>query len=213
MKKNVKETIYLVVSELVKILCGFRGCSFVSAMWVSDADKMNDKLLPMKDANGSGRALKVNNPLYGRLSAVFYGINLQFGIDYENSVNNRLEKKGSERDFSADKLSWGEWYEYTDDKGEKQSAFPRIIIHKGNFYIRLYKAKNTNVRSIYYLDGVRVPFSINANTGRETPIAFANCSCVSPFSFLNVITRSDNIFIFLPFSNFTTSCKTILVSL
>lgn len=159
MKKSfVKQTINVVVFELVKILCGFRGCSFVSAMWVSNTDSMNDKLLAMKAPNGKGRALKANNPLYGRLSAIFCGNNLQFGIDYQNSVNNRLKKNGLEAEFEAEPLRWGHWYEYTEN-GKKETAFKKVIEHLGNFYIRLYKVKNTNIRATYYVDGVRVNYS------------------------------------------------------
>lgn len=163
MKKNLKETINLVVFELVKFLCDFTGCSFVSAIWVSDTESMNNKLAAMKatDENGNeyGRALKANNPLFGRLTATFVGRNLQFGIDYQNSVNNRLERKGIEGDFTAEKLPWGDWYKYLNDKGEEETAFKKVIFHNGKFYIRLYKVKNTEIRATYYLDGVRVNYS------------------------------------------------------
>ena len=162
MKKFVKETISVIVSELVKILCGFKGCTFVSALWVSDAESLNNKLIPMKavdeQGNEYGRALKANNPLFGRLTAVFFGINLQFGVDYENSVNNRLKANGLTADFSAEKLPWGEWHRYLDEKGEEQTAFPKVIYHKGNFYIRLYKIATTRIRATYYVDGVKVDY-------------------------------------------------------
>lgn len=84
---------------------------------------------------------KTNNPLFGRVLK-FAVRNCQFGYDYEKAVNNRLEKEGKERSFSANKLPWGEW-----------AVFNKIIAHKGNLYGRFYVAKNCVVKSAYIVDG------------------------------------------------------------
>jgi hypothetical protein len=159
MKKGfVKTTLNVVVSELVNIVKFFKGCTFISLVWFSDEESMNDKLVAMKSADGKGRALKANNPLYNRLTAINVGINVQMGIDYQKSVNNRLKKNGIDEKFEAEPLRWGHWYEYQNEKGEMVSTFPRLIEHCGKMYLRLYKAKNTAVRTSYYLDGQKVPY-------------------------------------------------------
>ncbi len=159
MKKNfVKTTLNVVMSELINVIKFFKGCTFVSVVWFSDKESMNDKLVAMKPADGKGRALKANNPLFNRLTAISVGINLQLGIDYEKSVNNRLKRNGISEKFEAEQLPWGHWFEYTNEKGENVSCFPRLIEHKEKMYLRLYKAKNTNIRIAYYLDGERVSY-------------------------------------------------------
>jgi hypothetical protein len=60
-----------------------------------------------------------------------YSIN----ADYENMVNARLEKLGLEKDFETKSLPWGEWV--------KDSKI--LIIHKGEYYIRLYPFTGDNV--------------------------------------------------------------------
>ena len=159
MKKGfVKATLNVVVSELINIVKFFKGCTFISLVWFADEESMNDRLVAMKDASGKGRALKANNPLFGRLTAINVGINVQMGIDYQKSVNNRLKKNGIEEKFDAEPLRWGHWYEYQNEKGETISTFPRLIEHNDKMYLRLYKAKNTAVRTTYYLDGQKVPY-------------------------------------------------------
>lgn len=159
MKKNfVKTTLNVVMSELINVIKFFKGCTFVSVVWFSDKESMNDKLVAMKPADGKGRALKANNPLFNRLTAISVGINLQLGIDYEKSVNNRLKKNGISEKFEAEQLPWGHWFEYTNEKGENVSCFPRLIEHKEKMYLRLYKAKNTSIRIAYYIDGERVSY-------------------------------------------------------
>jgi hypothetical protein len=160
MKKSfIKTTLNVVMSELINVIKFFKGCTFVSVVWFSDKETMNDKLIAMKSADGKGRALKANNPLFGRLTAISVGTNLQLGIDYGKSVNNRLKKNGISEKFEPESLPWGHWFEYTNEKGENVSCFPRLIEHKDKMYLRLYKAKNTNIRIAYYLDGERVPYN------------------------------------------------------
>ena len=160
MKKSfIKTTLNVVMSELINVVKFFKGCTFVSVVWFSDNESMNDKLVAMKSADGKGRALKANNPLFNRLTAISVGTNLQLGIDYGKSVNNRLKKAGIDEKFEPEPLRWGHWFEYTNEKGENVSCFPRLIEHKDKMYLRLYKAKNTNIRIAYYLDGERVPYN------------------------------------------------------
>ena len=160
MKKSfIKATLNVVVAELINVIKFFKGCTFVSVVWFSDNETMNDKLVAMKSADGKGRALKANNPLFNRLTAISVGINLQLGIDYGNSVNARLKKAGIDEKFEPEPLRWGHWYEYTNEKGETISCFPRLIEHKDNMYLRLYKAKNTSIRTTYYLDGQKVSYN------------------------------------------------------
>ena len=87
---------------------------------------------------------KRGNPFFGRVLK-FAVRNCQFGYDYENAVNNRLEKEGKERSFKADSLPWGVWVEPN-----------KIISHKGNLYGRFYVAKNCIVESHYIIDNIRL---------------------------------------------------------
>lgn len=87
------------------------------------------------------KMLKRGNPFFGRVLK-FAVRNCQFGYDYENAVNNRLEKEGKERSFSANSLPWGAWVEPN-----------KVIFHKGNLYGRFYVAKGAVVKSQYLLDG------------------------------------------------------------
>lgn len=191
MKKNfIKTTINVVMSELINVIKFFKGCTFVSVVWFSNSESMNDKLIAMKTADGKGRALKANNPLFGRLTAISVGINLQLGIDYENSVNNRLKKNGIGEKFEAEKLPWGNWFEYTNEKGKTISCFPRLIEHKGNMYLRLYKAKNTSIRTNYYLDGNRVSYDSikdylkeeNHESGKQAALGLSEEEQSKPFT-------------------------------
>jgi hypothetical protein len=191
MKKNfVKTTLNVVMCELVNVIKLFKGCAFISCVWFSNKESMNDKLVAMKAADGKGRALKANNPLFNRLTAVSVGINLQLGIDYERSVNNRLKRNGISETFEPESLPWGRWFEYTNEKGETISTFPRLIEHKGNMYLRLYKAKNTNIRTAYYLDGQKVSFNSikdylkddNHESGKQSALGLSKEEQSKPFT-------------------------------
>jgi len=191
MKKNfIKTTLNVVMSELINVIKFFKGCTFVSVVWFSDNESMNDKLVAMKAADGKGRALKANNPLFNRLTAISVGINLQLGINYGNSVNARLKKAGIDEKFEAEKLPWGHWFEYVNEKGETISCFPRLIEHKDNMYLRLYKAKNTNIRIAYYLDGKRVSYDSikdylkeeNHESGKQSALGLEKDEQSKPFT-------------------------------
>ena len=191
MKKSfIKTTLNVVMSELINVIKFFKGCTFVSVVWFSDKESMNDKLVAMKSADGKGRALKANNPLFNRLTAISVGINLQLGIDYGKSVNNRLKKAGINEKFEPEPLRWGHWFEYTNEKGENVSCFPRLIEHKDKMYLRLYKAKNTNIRIAYYLDGNRVSYDSikdylkeeNHESGKQSALGLTEEEQAKPFT-------------------------------
>ena len=191
MKKSfIKTTLNVVMSELINVVKFFKGCTFVSVVWFSDNESMNDKLVAMKSADGKGRALKANNPLFNRLTAISVGTNLQLGIDYGKSVNNRLKKAGIDEKFEPEPLRWGHWFEYTNEKGENVSCFPRLIEHKDKMYLRLYKAKNTNIRIAYYLDGERVPYETirdylkeeNHESGKQSALGLTEEEQAKPFT-------------------------------
>lgn len=91
------------------------------------------------------RMNKGGNPYYGRLTKVVSG-QMCFNGNYENMVNNRIEREGFEGvEFVSDKLPWGQWVE---------GGVNKVITHKGEFYIRLYPTPNTKMKVTYYLDGV-----------------------------------------------------------
>jgi hypothetical protein len=191
MKKSfIKTTLNVVMSELINVIKFFKGCTFVSVVWFSDSESMNDKLVAMKTADGKGRALKANNPLFNRLTAISVGTNLQLGIDYGKSVNNRLKKAGIDEKFEPEPLRWGHWFEYTNEKGENVSCFPRLIEHKDKMYLRLYKAKNTNIRTAYYLDGNRVSYNDikaylkeeNHESGKQAALGLSEEEQSKPFT-------------------------------
>lgn len=60
-----------------------------------------------------------------------YSIN----ADYENMVNNRLEKEGFERNFETSSLPWGEYV------GDSKI----LIMHKGEYYVRIYELQNNKL--------------------------------------------------------------------
>jgi hypothetical protein len=87
-----------------------------------------------------------NNPFYNRVTKEFIGV-VQIGYSYENSVNNRLEKIGLEKDFVAESLPWGHWVEGLENK---------VIEHKGKHYLRMYEVANQKPKVRILLDGKEV---------------------------------------------------------
>jgi hypothetical protein len=67
---------------------------------------------------------------------------VQLNYDYENAVNNRLEKKGLPRTFSANSLPWGTW-----------KVPNKIIEYKGSLYLRFYCVKGAKMNTDWYVDG------------------------------------------------------------
>jgi hypothetical protein len=56
-----------------------------------------------------------------------------FNLDYQNKVNTNLDKAGFEKNFETGSLPWGEWVE-----GSRT-----LILHKGEYYVRMYPNKET----------------------------------------------------------------------
>lgn len=68
---------------------------------------------------------------------------------YENSVNNAMVRNGDqeqgERNFTAQKMTWGEWVEID---GQKSKI---LITHKGKFYIRTTFNNPNEIPEVTYL--------------------------------------------------------------
>lgn len=84
---------------------------------------------------------KTNNPFNGHRVQKLTIQTLQFGYNYENGVNNRLNGGTT---FVAEPLKWGEWL-----------VPNKVITHKGKLYARFYKVDNGTPANVTYLiDGV-----------------------------------------------------------
>ena len=108
--------------ELVNGVRNIKGCVFAHIEYTS-VEKLPKKL-------GLG---EVTKNVSGQV---------QLNYDYENAVNNRLEKQGLPRTFSASSLPWGVW-----DTPNK------IIDNKGTLYLRFYCFKNNKLETEYFVDG------------------------------------------------------------
>lgn len=88
---------------------------------------------------------KRGNPFYGRVHKATYMSNVALGYDYENVVNARLERKGLDSDFVAEK-----------PKGKNWDIYPFILqSDKDNNvkYLRCTMRPNTSSKTMYILDG------------------------------------------------------------
>ena len=101
-----------------------KGCQSVSVSYENE-QKMN----------------KRNNPYYGRVTKRVVA-QMQFGYSYENACNNRCAE---EVIFVADSLTWGAWVEGLENK---------VIVHKEEYYLRLYDINGKSPKVEYYVDGV-----------------------------------------------------------
>lgn len=115
------------MTNIISALANAKGFQFVGLTYENEV-KMN----------------KTGNPYYGRLTKVVSG-QMCFNGNYENMVNNRIEREGMPFEFVASSLPWGQWVEGCENK---------VIAHKGEYYIRLYPTPNTKMKVTYYLDGV-----------------------------------------------------------
>ena len=90
---------------------------------------------------------KRNNPYYGRVHKATCLVNVAIGYNYENTVNNRLEREGAEANFISQKPSGRSWVEgmenilLVSDKDAEQ------------MYLRTTMLRNTNSKSVYLIDG------------------------------------------------------------
>lgn len=88
---------------------------------------------------------KTNNPYFGRIHKATYMTNVALGYDYENSVNNRLDKKGIESNFQAEKPKGKSWDEYPYIlQADKDTSIK---------YLRCTMRQNTKAKSVFILDG------------------------------------------------------------
>lgn len=115
--------IFVSTMDLVQSLKASKGGQFVSVCYENE-QKMN----------------KRNNPYYGRVVKRVVA-QMQFGYSYENACNNRCADGVT---FVADSLPWGAWVEGLENK---------VIVHKGEYYLRLYDITNKAPKVTYYVDG------------------------------------------------------------
>lgn len=92
------------------------------------------------------KLLKRGNPLIGQeVRKITYYTNVGLGISYENTINNKRERNGEERDFVSEKpfgMSWEHFpFILKSDKNPSQK------------YLRLQFYANTKVKSIYLING------------------------------------------------------------
>ena len=88
---------------------------------------------------------KRGNPFYGRLHKATYMTNVALGYDYENVVNAKLERKGLDNTFVAEK-----------PKGKNWDNYPFILQSDKDSnikYLRCTMRSNTTSKSKYILDG------------------------------------------------------------
>lgn len=92
------------------------------------------------------KLLKRGNPLIGQdVKKITFYSNIGLGISYENTINNRKERNGEERDFEAEKpfgMSWEHFpFILKSDKNPSQK------------YLRLQFYANTKVKSVFLING------------------------------------------------------------
>lgn len=98
------------------------------------------------------------------------------GLTYRNTVNNRLEKEGKEKDFVPQQLPWGEWV----------GSGSTIIENKGKFYLRLSLVGANGTEKRYFRNGNAISKSAiedilpakkqntNDHQGLENPVIVIN---------------------------------------
>lgn len=116
--------IFLPTMDLMMSLKSSKGCQFVSVSYENE-QKMN----------------KRGNPYYGRVTKRVEGV-MQFGYSYENACNNRCAEGVT---FVAESLTWGAWVEGFENK---------VIVHKEEYYLRLYDVYGQKMKVTYFVDGV-----------------------------------------------------------
>ncbi len=114
------------MSELEQFIRDIKGCKIATLSYQTDVK------LPKKYGI-DGVVTKV------------VSMSVQINYNYENAVNNRLDRQGDTRIFSTQKLPWGQWV-----KGQEN----KLIEHKGELYLRYYLMKNTKSDKAYFVNGV-----------------------------------------------------------
>lgn len=116
------------MSDAVKFALGATNGQMESIVWEGSMSTMR----------------KRNNPYVGRVRKVCKGINLQFGVSYENKVNNEREREGLERDFIPQSPRGMEWEVYP--------KVLRSIKDSEKKYIRVTTTAKTRIEVIYLVD-------------------------------------------------------------
>jgi len=80
---------------------------------------------------------KTNNPFFGKVLKVSFVGGL-IGYNYENCVNNQLEREGKETEFTSQPRTWG----------VRDETHPFLVHHKGETYLSV-KIQQTNKKPIY----------------------------------------------------------------
>lgn len=87
---------------------------------------------------------KTNNPFYGRVKKATFMRNVALGVNYSNTINNRLERQGNERTFVSEKPNGKSW------------VIENLILCKDSDnsvqYLRTQMNRNTFTRVVYLLD-------------------------------------------------------------
>jgi len=128
--------------ELADTLKNFKGSSMCS-MELTTVVKVNKK--------GRESGILFDDKFCGEIYRSYKEAG-NFGISYENAVNNQRVREGLDNDFVSDSLKWGEWYE---------NGVNKVIVHNGEFYLRYYVNMNANSKldkeTIYhYANGVEL---------------------------------------------------------
>lgn len=112
---------------------------------VKEVSKLNKGVFGVEVTTNTEPSMrKTNNPYLGRVRKVSVYRNAVLGVDYENAVNGRLERKGEVADYKADAPKGKKHYNaffYVSDKDENV------------FYLKIGIRKNTNIESEYLVDG------------------------------------------------------------
>jgi hypothetical protein len=112
---------------------------------INTISKLNKGIFGVEVVTSTEPAMrKTNNPFIGRVRKVSTYRNAILGVDYQNAVNGRLERKGETADYKSDAPKGKKWYNaffYVSDKDENV------------FYLKIGMRKNTTVESEYYVDG------------------------------------------------------------
>jgi hypothetical protein len=112
---------------------------------VKEVSKLNKGIFGVEVTTNTEPSMrKTNNPYLGRVRKVSVYRNAILGVDYENAVNGRLERKGEVADYKADAPKGKKHYNaffYVSDKDENV------------FYLKIGMRKNTNIESEYMVDG------------------------------------------------------------
>lgn len=145
-------------SRLVEILSTQKGATPVTLSAMTDT-----------------RARKTGNPYVAIYK--FATVNGMIGVNYENAVNNQLNREGKETDFSAQTRQWGE------------KVNNSLVVNGEDSYISIVNPKSFRARPRYYgkrMDGtlVRIPEAValkfipekkkSATQGTDKEIIFRN---------------------------------------